>query len=297
MPDPTETTGVADATTPDVSSAADDLTPRPEGLPEGTPETEPSSTEPVITPYTDEELVELVKTDGTIDRKRLTPAQDVLRKQFESAYTPKFQEAARLREEAERKLAEVPKQPEVYFPKDEGKNNVFKDYLSDPGGILRDINAEIGRLELVTPYNDMGEPDQKTFREARNKIAYWQGIKDEFALKREQILTRRQSEDAIAREYGAEARALEAYALTLGFSADDFRDRPAVRKAVKQTYDIANAGKKADGKEVKPTPPKTVVQGGKSPATSSVEDKYFDPKISTAERIAISQRLKAKGPT
>src|SRR5512139_3733546 len=52
-------------------------------------------------PYTHEELLALLKGDGVIDRKRLTPEGQVLQKTFEKGLTPKFQEAAELRKQGE----------------------------------------------------------------------------------------------------------------------------------------------------------------------------------------------------
>ncbi len=64
-------------------------------------EVEPEAEVSAPQPYTQEELLALLKGDGVIDRKRLTPEGQVLQKTFEKGLTPKFQEAAELRKQGE----------------------------------------------------------------------------------------------------------------------------------------------------------------------------------------------------
>lgn len=273
-----DTTGVVETTTPDLSSVTEPEQ-RDESLPEGT-ETE------VIAdaPYTDEELTELNRTGGVVDRKRLTPAQDALRRTLESGYTQKFQEAAELKRQAEEILAKAktPEPEEPYFA-DEKKNTVFKDYLKSPLKIVTDINAEIARLEGVTPYDDDGNPNGEEYRKARTSIAYWQGVKDEFGMKRQELAEQQRTTETVKSELGADYPKLEAYAQAMGFTVKDFRGKPELRKSIKTMYELANAGASADHKVVKPVPPKTAVsQGGvgdrvtkKEPDTSKMTDAEY----------------------
>lgn len=256
----TDELGVAPAITPDESQTSERRA--DEALPEGTvlevtPEEE-------IVPYSDDDFEEVVKNKGEIDRRRLTPAQLAMQQTFDKYYTPKFQEAARIKKEAEEMIAKAkPSPPEPYFEEAQ-KNKVFTDYLVNPLQFTNNINSEITRLENVTPFDDDGNPNTKNYRDARSAIAYWNGVKDEFSMKRQEVIETKRENEIIRQEFGDDADKIESYAKVLGFSLQDLRIRPELRKTVKSLYNLASADKKADIKEIKPTAPKLSTPGGVS---------------------------------
>ncbi len=249
--------------------------------------TETTSTEQTetVTPYTLDELNQIIEEGGEIDRKRLTPDQLAIQKTFERGYTPKFQEAAALKKQAEEILEQASRTPEVYF-EDANKNGVFTDYLTNPVKVVSDINQEIARLEGVEPFNDDGTRNP-SYAQARREIAYWNGIKDEFSLKRADVMEKRRADEALTNQLGEEGKVLEAYAKSLGFSAQDFRTKSELRKTIKGLYDLANAGQTAKKKEVKPNPPKLATQQGGGGGTQTGTKDPFDPNLSTEERIEL----------
>jgi hypothetical protein len=223
---------------------------------------EPTAEGVVETPsfYTADELKAITPTN--IDLDRVAPearpiVENAIRdyKALETDYTKKSQELAELKK--------APSEPELFFPNDQRKETVFKDYLKTPVKILSDINNEIAKLEAVLPDDGIDE-----YRAARQNIAYWNGIKDEFSAKRIEVIEHKRdqeiSEAKINAELGEEAHALFDYGRSLGFSDKDIKSKPELRASVKHLYELANAGKTAHKKEVKPTPHKAATPSGQS---------------------------------
>ena len=244
-------------------------------------------------PYTKAELDELIKTDGVIDRSRLTSDQLAIQKTFEKGYQKKFQDLAKIRKEAEEQIAQAKPEPapEPYFP-DMEKNRVFQEFLKNPAQWNQAVNAEISRLEDVQPLDDDGVRNP-AFQQARKTIAQWQAIKDEFMFKREEVSETKRSEEAVKRELGDKAPELEAYAKAIGFTASEFRTKTELRSRIKRLYDLSAADQTANGKEVKPKPPKLSVQSGYSGKQNSDGD-IFNPKLATEDRIALFRKNKNK---
>ncbi len=258
-----------------------------------TPE-EIAAAEAAKQPYTDEELSGFTPT-SEIDLDRVpAPIRPVIEnmtrdyKELQKGYSQKAQEAADLKRAKDA-------EPETYF-EDSKKDGVFKDYLKSPLKIIGEINAEIANLESVIPDDGADE-----YRKARRQIAYWNGLKDEFSARRievsEQRRQRETSEGALKADLGDDAQAILDYAETVGVGEKELRANPKLRTAIKTMYAVANAGKTALKKEVKPNPQKTATPSGGSGGGehSSDDDAYFDPKLSTAERIAMGKKRRAAG--
>ena len=236
-----------------------------------------------LTPYTDEELAALAEKGEDFDRRRLTPAQAAIQKTFEKGYTPKFQEAADLRKKAEAIIARAEETPEVHY-EDPKKNRAFIDYLENPVRVVADINAEIARLEGVTPIDDEGHPNTQQYRQARSAIAYWNGIKDEFSVKRTVIVDQK-------RDLGEEGQKMEAYAVALGFTRQEFRSKPELRKRIQALHEVAAAAETGKSKEVVKGAPKLAIQTGGGGGVTGGRD-AFDPKLSPEERIGMWREQK-----
>ena len=260
--------------------------------------TSQQTTEAVVTttaatkePYTPEEMKAFTPT-SEIDMERVPePFRPVIEnmtrdyKEVQKGYTQAKQELADIKR--------TPEPPEKHFD-DPQKDQVFKNYLKDPLKVISDINSEIANLEAVIPEDGTDE-----YRKARRSIAYWNGVKDEFQVKRSEVSERNReaeiAEAKVAAELGTDAPILLDYAKTLGFSERDFRSRPTLRASIKTMYLAANPGK---GKEIKPSPQQTTKpsgQGGGSDGaehTKSEDEILFDDKTTTAERMEIWAKRK-----
>ena len=243
--------------------------------------------------YTNEEIESILAEDGVFDRKRLTPEQMVIYKTFERGTTKKFQDAAKLRREAEEILARAKQSsPDPYYD-DPEKNRLFGDYIKDPVRFNSIVNSEIARLEGVEPITDDGMVNPQ-FKQARQTISQWMQIKDEFSFKREGINESRRERDRVQMQLGTNAEQLLAYAKAAGFSENEFIARPEIRELVKRDYERGSAVKSADGKKVVKLPPKLANQGGGGNNFQPSKDDEFDPSLSTEERIARGRARRLK---
>lgn len=210
--------------------------------------------------YTPEELEALHPVE--IDLERVDPVSRPIvektikeYKTLQGTYTKTSQELAELRKEK-------PPEPTKHFD-DPQKNEVFEQYLKEPLKVVSNINTEIMRLSGIRPViNGEDNPEYET---AQKNIAYWNGIKDEFTFKKDEIITRKKDVEILDAkiniELGDKAGEIREYANNLGFSDADLR-KPQLRKSVVEMYKVANAGKTADGKLKKPTPPNLASPAG-----------------------------------
>lgn len=209
-------------------------------------------------PYTPEELEALHPME--IDLERVEPASRPIvektvteYKALQGTYTKASQELAEL------KRTEKPSEPVRYFTEPK-KDEVFKQYLKEPLKVITEINAEIVRLSGIK--DDVTNPDYET---AAQNIAYWSGVKDEFFFKKDEISNLiREMEILDAKinvELGENTEKIREYARNLGLSNVDFR-KPQLRASIIEMYKLANAGKSADGKEIKPKAPKLAGAAG-----------------------------------
>lgn len=236
-------------------------------------------------PYTPDELKALTPT-SEIDMARVPePFRPVIEnmtrdyKELQSGYTKTAQELAEFKKTPE---------PEQSYFDDPKKDGVFKDYLKNPIKVLGDINNEIANLESVVPDDGVEE-----FRKARRQIAYWNGIKDEFGIKKAEIFEKRRetevSESKLNTELGVDAATMIKHAESLGFTKRDLMARPELRDGIKKLYLMANPGK---GKEVKPIPQKAVKPSGEAGGGGGGLDEEDETNLPVAERIAREEKRK-----
>jgi hypothetical protein len=234
--------------------------------------------------YTAEELEALHPT--AIDLDRVDPAARPIVEKTIKEY--KSLQADHTRKSQE--LSELKKTEEIFF-EDPNKNSVFKDYIKNPLKVIADINGEIAKLEAVIP-----EDGADQYRAARRTIAQWTAIKDEFQEKRAEISEKsRQAEldeAKLVAELGADAPALLEYAKGLGFSEKDFKSKPELRAALKNTFKLSNAASSAQKKETKGSPHKAAGPSGGAGGSGGEQD-IFDPNLSTEDRIALFRKNKA----
>lgn len=129
-----------------------------------------------------EELAELLRTEGKLDTSRLSAEGQAILKSFEKGYTPKFQEVAELKKQLETELQQ--KQQEAQNKNLDPRETYFREFLGNPQKVFAEINAEIEKLEVVSPY------DENAFREARKTIVQLNKLKDEFISRKEEIIAR-----------------------------------------------------------------------------------------------------------
>ena len=221
----------------------------------------------------------------------MTPIQAATHKTLERGFTPKFQEAARLKREAEELIAKA-KPPEPYFP-DPQKNQIFSDYLKEPQRITTTINSAIAQLRKTPPITEDGLANP-AYSQAMDAIDQWESVKTDFQFKREQINSERVAEQRISSEFGESAKTIEAFAVSIGVDLNNFRNDPQVRQRIKSIFDVAGASDSADGKKVKPSaPPRLAVQSGGGTNFQTSKD-VFDPKLSTDERILLFKQNRNK---
>ena len=250
-----------------------------------TPQVETPSEESTPTYYTPEELGDIHPT--AIDLEKVQPeVRSIVEKtikeykNLQGDYTKKAQELA----EVKRIQDAI---PEKHFD-DEAKDNVFKDYLKNPLKITNDINSEIAKLESILPDDGIDE-----YRQARRSIAYWQGIKDEFQLKKSEVSEKQRrielEEAKLNVELGDEAQSIKEYAKSIGFSEREFSTNVALRDRVKRIYKIENAATLAAKKETKVNPHKAAAPSGnaESRGGSDIDDEM---NLSVAGRIAASEK-------
>lgn len=250
---------------------------------------EPPVTEPPVTEtktiYTAEELESLHPT--AIDLEKVDPAARPIvektikeYKLLQGDYTKKTQELAEFKK--------IP-EPETYF-EDSKKDDVFKDYLKNPIKVVGDINSEISRLESVIPEDGVDQ-----YRQAEKEVAYWNGIKDEFSIKRSEVSERQRESlgvDAkVMQELGENASAIIEHAKSLGFTEREFKSKPAIRSLVKRDYEIANVSKTTAKHELKPKPQSTAKTsgeaGGGAGGANTEED---ESNLSVTERISRQEK-------
>lgn len=100
-----ETPKVANAATP--ATAESEPKPIPEATPNAEQVTAQSADQSGKQFYTPEEVERILMSDGVLDSNRLSPEGKILQKSFQRGFGPKFEQAKRMREDAERQLAEI----------------------------------------------------------------------------------------------------------------------------------------------------------------------------------------------
>jgi hypothetical protein len=240
--------------------------------------------------YTKEELDALHPT--AIDLEKVDPAVRPVVEKTIKEYKSVIADHTRATQE----LAELKKQPEVYFADDAAKDKVFKQYLENPTLILGDIYNRISVLDRVL-LNADSTPEQR--ETAQFEIRYWERIEKEFSSMHLEATQRHgemtMAETKLVKELGLDALKIEEYAVkSLGFTERDFRTNPAVRTSAKKLYEVASAGNTAKGKETKPIPQDTAhasgAMGGGTGSRSGVGGDEDESNLSVTERIKRSEK-------
>lgn len=218
--------------------------------------------------YNNDELVQLLESDGTVDTERLSEEGKVLMKSFQRGYTKKFENLAEERrkidEERQRIINENKTYQEQQLQKSNPREFLYQQYLRNPNKIVSDIYAQIAELER-DPYNE----------ENRSQIVRLQAMKDEFNIRRQQDFERnKNSEYAYSKaqselitaipNFQEKSPKLAEFAMSLGLSQQDIEtiSNPAITgdfaikitKAINKAFDIVNAGKMAEQKLNKAAP-------------------------------------------
>jgi len=217
------------------------------------------------TVYTPEELEGLLQTGADVDTSRLSPEGRLLMKSFQRGYDGKFKELSDLR----KKLESAEQQNQ------DPRERLFRRYIQSPAQVISEINAEVEKLEEV-------DPATEEYRKARQTIARLQGLKDEFAFKRQEIVESSRNRDVVFAkaqteileaipDFEEKAPKLTNFAMDMGLTREEVMalTDPTIfgplavklTKAMSKLYDKVNAGKSADKKEDK-TAPKPLARPG-----------------------------------
>jgi len=214
--------------------------------------------------YTSEEIAELLKSDKEVDTSRLSDEGKLLMKSFQKGLTSKMQALA----EDRKKIEEARQRMETEnIQKNNPREFLYRQFLNNPQGVVRDINSEIDRLEADDPYNE----------ENRKQLSQLRWMKDEFILRKdnESTLTRHQ-EITIAKanteilsaipDFQAKAPQLVEFGKQYGLTEKTIQvlSDPTivggvaveVIKALNNMHTALSAGKTAEKKLNKQAPPK-----------------------------------------
>jgi len=230
--------------------------------------------------YTPEELETLLQSESDVDTSRLSAEGKVLMKSFQRGNEKKFQELAEMR-----KAIQAQPKPGSGDPRED----LFSEYVHDPAGVVRKINAEIERQEGI-------DPTDAKYAVARQTIVRLQALKDEFSVRRQSIIEHGQQVDNIVSntqieikkaipDFDVKAEKLTEFAVDLGFTIEEVRalTDPTVvglmalkmTKAINAAYDKLNAPKTAEGKVKKDAP--APLQRGVSSKILEKKDDDNDP--------------------
>lgn len=228
---------------------------------ESTEESVPTP-EPVSkTPYTPEELDYMMASDMEIDTTRLSPEGQATLKQFQRAYTKKFQALA---EEKRRLTTEI--KPEPTHQSSDPFEQTYGRYKNNPRQVRAEINAKINELDEADPYSE----------ENRRLIRGLQTLKEDLGERYQSDIDRSRKINSIVAETNVEvskaipdfeqkAPALTNFGKELGFSVEEMEFMTDPTKtgkmaarftiALNNAYNKINAGATAEKKIKKPSPP------------------------------------------
>jgi len=217
--------------------------------------------------YTPEELEALLQSEGDVDTSRLSPEGKALMKSFQRGLDRKFQQVAEMKKSI---AAQGPKTP---------REELFDRYVKDPGGVVGEINAEIEKMESV-------DPTDERYTEARRTVARLQALKDDFSVRRQDVIEHGRQVDSIVATTQAEilkeipdfkekADKLTEFAVGAGLSIQEVRalTDPTIvgpmalklTRVINHLYDKLHAPVSAE-KKVKRDAPPPLQRGGASGA-------------------------------
>jgi len=267
---------------PDAGTGVDTLTPAPDVASVG------------IQPYTDEEYLQSLDSEGGPDKTRMTPAQSAtytktqerIGREADKGLTQKFQEIANLKRDYETRIKQVqPMTPQQL------EQRLTQDYLADPVSTTSRLNNAIYTLEQIPPTDEFGTLNPK-YMEARQQIASISGFKDQLRMTAESV-SRSESYNYLAHaevnqlpDYAKMRPIMEKYAATeLGLSGEDLSRLtdvntmgPLAVKLTKALYKITKTMNVAALKDLKPEP-NTLARASttsiKTKDSDSLEDKSY----------------------
>lgn len=236
------------------------------------------------TPYTSEEIAELIREDGDIDTSRLSPEGQAVMKAMQKGFTPKLQEAAEARKELERIRQEI----EAAKPKAQPRD-IYEAYDQNPQEVLAFVNQEIARLANEDAYGNVAEierlRDMKTDFYNREAVKY----KETQAKQMESNLVLQEIYKAVP-DIETKQLELKDFAINvMGFSEEELARETSPSagmtaattiKRINQAYTKFNAGKTAQSKATKPAPTKVEKpgQGFTPPKTNETADRIKSAK-------------------
>ena len=100
--------------------------------------------------YTPEEVEELLKGDGQVDFRRLSPEGQAIWKSVDRGLKPKLEERSRLLDEVQQlRSYQPPTQPPPPPP-----NNIYGMFQQDPDGTLRQVKQALYNAKLKDPFSE-----------------------------------------------------------------------------------------------------------------------------------------------
>ncbi len=239
----------------DVEEVADD-----DGVEEQTPDPEPAAKEEKE-PYTEEEIQQILQSDGEIDTTRLSPAEQATMKAMQRGFTPKLQEAAELRKEV-KELREAMEQAK---PKEQPAD-IYEAYDQDPEGVIRYVDNQINDLVATDPVGNMAnirQLESLKFDFNRREV---QKIREQSSTQTEQNQIMSQILSAVP-DLAVKQHALKEFALQeLGYTEEElaYETNPATAGAkaarsiarINTAFDKAQAKKTVTQKRTKKKPTK-----------------------------------------
>ena len=248
-----------------VVQEAEEVTPAPEAeKTEEAPETAATEAEKPDY-YTPEEIEEVLSSDGKLDRNRLSPEGRLLQKSFEKGLYPKLQERTELR----RRVEELEKRT---TPQTQPAT-IEEAYQRDPQGTLRYIDSEIMKHKARLDEDPLG-----SIKEIENLRTVKDYLRDQEILSTRQQLKAKDVADSVERtiykeipDFDEKRDKLTEFAKSrLGFTDEEIIHQSDVTKVgqsaskfvsmINRMYDMENAAKTVQKKEVK-TVPKTETAG------------------------------------
>lgn len=103
-----------------------------------------------VTPYTPEELEDIIRNDKPVDFKRLSPEGQAIWKSADRGFKPKLEEAARIRREYDQMLRQLQSQTQAQPRTPKTIEEMFN---SDPEGTIRLIRQRIYEEKQKDPFS------------------------------------------------------------------------------------------------------------------------------------------------
>jgi hypothetical protein len=100
---------------------------------------------PAIQPYTDDEVLKVLDTDGKLDSRRLTPTQKLIQKSFARYANKGFEQIATMKRELEAQQEQIRTQQQMATP----PRSLEEAYDRDPDNVLRFIDQQIASTNAL----------------------------------------------------------------------------------------------------------------------------------------------------